>query len=109
MYCIARDGKLVGASVYLGRIKAYHSDTFSSVPYFTPLDEFVLGTLPVPDLDGSVSTVHIGPYTVEAIESHKRGAGEASLSNFPYNYHVNDKPSSLSIWRHVNVCLNAMR
>ena len=68
---------------HLGRIKAHHHDTSSSVPDFTALDDLFLGTvLTVPDFDGSVLTVHIGPYTIEGIESHKHGPGKASLTNF---------------------------
>ena len=48
-------------------------------------------------------TVHIGPYTIEAIEGHKRGPGKASLTNFQYHFLVKDKLSNLGIWRHVNV------
>ena len=71
---------------------------------FTAPDEFFLGTtLPVPDFDGSVLTVHISPYTIEAIESHKRGSGKASLTNFQCYFLVTGKPSNLGIWRHVYV------
>ena len=91
-------------SVHLGRIKAYHNDASSSVPNFTALDDLFLGTtLPVPDLDSSVLTVHIGPYTIEAIEGHKRGPGKASVPNFQYHFLVKDKSSNSGIWRHVNV------
>ena len=70
---VAGDHELAETSVLLGRVKAYHNDMSNPVPDFTELDEFFLGTtLPAPDLDGSVITVHIGPYTIEAIESHKR-------------------------------------
>ena len=104
VYRVSRDGELAETSVHLGRIRAYHSDTSSSVPDFTAPDELFLGTtLPVPDLDGFVLTVHIGPYTIETIESHKRGPGEASLTNFQYCSLVKDKPSKLGIGRHVKV------
>ena len=104
IYRVARDGELAESSVHLGRIKAYHNDEYSSVPDFTALDDLFLGTtLPVPNLDGSVLTVHIGLYTIEAIEGHKRGPGKAPLTDFQYHFLVNDKPSNLGIWRHVNV------
>ena len=64
---------------------------------------FVETTLPVPDLDGSVFTVHIGPCTIEAIKGHKREPGKVSLTNFQYHFFVKDKPSNLGIWRHVTV------
>ena len=67
-YRVARDGEIAETSVHLGRIKAYHNDASSSVPDFAALDEFLLGTLRLPDLGGSVLTVHIGPYTMEYIE-----------------------------------------
>ena len=76
----------------------------SSMPDFTALGEFFLGTtLPVPDRDDSVLIVHIGPYTIDVIESHQRGPGKISLTNFLYHFLVKDKPSNLGIWRHVNV------
>ena len=75
----------------------------SSVPDFTALDDFFLETLPVPDLDGSVLTVHIGPYTVKAIEDHTRGPGKTSLTIFQNHFLLKDKPSNFGIWRHVNV------
>ena len=88
----------------MGGIKAYHNDASSSAPDFTALDDLFLGTtLPVPDLDGSVLPVQIGPYTIEAIEGHKRGPGKASLTNFQCHFLAKDKPSHLGIWRHVNV------
>ena len=98
IYRVARDGEPAETSVNLGRIKAYHSDASSSVPDFTALDDSFLGTtLPVPGLDSSVLTVHIGPYTIEAIERHKRGPGKASLANFQYHFLVKYKPSNLGI------------
>ena len=67
VYRVARDGELAETTVHLSRLKVYHIDTSSSVPYVTALDEFFLGaTLPLPDLDGYVLTVHIGPHTIEA-------------------------------------------
>ena len=94
--------ELAETSVPLGRMKAYHNDTSSSVPDFTAIDEFLGTKLPAPDLDSSVLTVHIGPYTIEAIESHKRGPGKASLTNLQYYFLVKDTPSNLGIWRHAN-------
>ena len=103
IYRVATDGEHAETSLRLGRIKAYQNDASSSVPDFTALDDLFLGTLPVPHLDGSVLTVHIGPYTIEAIEGHKRGPGKASLTNFQYHVLVKYTPSNLGIWRHVNV------
>ena len=49
-------------------MKADLNDASISVPDFTALDEFLLGTtLPVPHLDGSVLTVYIGLYAIKAI------------------------------------------
>ena len=39
---------------------------------------FLGTTLPVPDLDGSMHAVTIGPCVIEAIDGHKRGVGAAS-------------------------------
>ena len=89
IYRVARDGEHAETSLRLGRIKAYQNDASSSVPDFTALDDLFLETLPVPDLDGSVLTVHIGPYTIEAIEGHKREPGKASLTNFNIMFSLN--------------------
>ena len=101
IYRVARDGELAETTVHLGRVKAYHNGASSSD--FTALDDLFLQTLPFPDLDGSVLTVHIGPHTIQAIEGHKRGPGKASLTNFQYRFLAKDKRSKLGIWRHVNV------
>ena len=71
---VARDGELTKTSVHLSRIKAYHNDASSSVPDFIALDDlFLETTLPVPDLDGAIHTVRIGPNTIEATEGHSVG------------------------------------
>ena len=104
IYRVARDGDLSEVSVHLGRIKAYHNDESSSVPDYTALDDlFSLAKLPY--FISSVLTVHIDPYTIKTIESHKRWSGEPSLTNFVQVYYllVEDKPSNLGICRHVNV------
>ena len=101
---VARYGEIAETPVHSGRIKAYHHDATGSVPDLTALDDlFLVTTFPVPDIDGSVLTVHIGPYTIEAIGIHKRGPGKASLTNFQYHFVGKDKPSNLGILRHVNV------
>ena len=46
-------------------------DVSSSVLDFTSLDDL----LPVPDLERSVHTMHTVPYTLESVQSHKRGLG----------------------------------
>ena len=46
---------------------------------------FLGTTLPVPDLDGSMHTVTIGPYVIEAIDGHKREVGPSSVENFQYH------------------------
>lgn len=90
--------------VHLGRIKAAHNGAFSSVSDFTALDRLIfITTLPVPDLDRPVFNVHIGPYTVETIESHKHGPAQAFLANFQIKLFIKDKLSQLGIMIHGNV------
>ena len=85
----------------MGRI---NNDAYSSVPDFTALDYlFLETTLPVPDLECSVLTVHMSPYTIEAIEGHKREPGKPHWRFFRYHFLVKEKPSNLGIWRKVNV------
>ena len=58
----------------------------SPVPDIDALDDLFLGTtLPVPDLEGPLSKVIIGVFTVESIDGQKRGGGAASLTNFQYH------------------------
>ena len=64
------------------------------------LDDMFLGTtLPVPDLDGSMHTVTIGPYIIEAIDGHKRGVGAASVDNFQYHLKIQGQPTQCGVWR----------
>ena len=58
--------------------------------------------MPIPDPDCSVLTVHIGPYTLAAIESHNRGPSKASPTDFQEYFLDKDKPSNLGIWRHAD-------
>ena len=68
---------------------------------FEALDDMFLGTtLPVPDLDGSIHTVTIGPYVIEAIDGHKRGVGAASVENFQYHLKLECQPPQCGVWRH---------
>ena len=55
----------------------------------------------MPDLEGSLSKVMIGAFTVESIDGHKRGVG-ASLTNFQYHLKLEGYPTQMGIWRHVN-------
>ena len=62
------------------------------------LDDMFLGTtLPVPDLDGSMHTVTIGPYVIEAIDGHKRGVGAASVDNFQYHFKLQGQPTQCGV------------
>ena len=73
----------------------------SPAPDFEALDDMFLGTaLPVPDLDGSMHTVTIGPYVIEAIDGHKRGVGAASVENFQYHLKLKGRPPQCGVWRH---------
>ena len=60
-------------------------------------------TLPVPDLEGSVTKATIRPFTVETIDGHKRGVGAVSVASFPYHLKLKDHPFQLGVWRHFRV------
>ena len=82
-------------------MKRFVEPKSSPAPDFEALDDMILGTtLPVPDLDGSMHTVTIGPYAIEAIDGHKRGAGAASVDNFQYHLKLQGKPTQCGVWRH---------
>ena len=79
IYCASKDGDLAEITVHLGRLKKYLPPRDSPVPDLSALDDMFLGTtLPVPDLEGSLNAVKLGPYIVEGIDSHKRGVGSSS-------------------------------
>ena len=83
IFRVTKDGNPAEITVYLGRIKKYVAPRSSRASDLDALDDFFLGTtLPVPDLEGSLSKVMIGALTVESIDGHKRGVGAASLTNF---------------------------
>ena len=74
IYRVAKDSDLAEITVHLGRMKKYVVPRSSPVPDLDALDDLFLGTtLPVPDLEGSLSKVMIGAFTVESIDGHKRG------------------------------------
>ena len=101
IYRASKDGELAETSVHLARMKKYHALCPNVVPDFTALDEMFLGTkLPIPDLDGSVFAVKIGPYVIDGIDSFKGAAGRPSKKNFQYFFLVKDRPRGLGIWRH---------
>ena len=101
VYRVSRDGELAETSVHLGRMKKYFPSSSNPTPDFTELDDWFLGTtLPIPDLDGSVLSVKVGPYVIEGIENFKRGPGKPSPHNFQYFFKIKERPSSLGFWRH---------
>ena len=108
IYRVARYVKRCKNIVHLGRMEAEHIDASRAVSDFTALgDLFSRTNSPVPDLDGSVLTVNINPYTIEAVETHKRGPDKDSLITCQYHFHVIDKPShnslgnrDMAIWCH---------
>ena len=84
-------------------MKKYVVPQSSPVPDLDALDDLFLGTtLTVPDLEGSLSKVMIGAFTVEGIDGHKRGVGGASLTNFRYHLKLQGYPTQMGIWRRVN-------
>lgn len=104
IYRVTQDGATTETTVHLGRMKKYIVPASSPVPDLDALDDMFLGTqLPIPDLEGSVTKVSIGPFTVEEIDGHKRGVGAASLANFQYHLKLKDYPPQLGVWRHFRV------
>ena len=90
-------------STLLGRMKKYLVPRSSPVPDLDALDDLFLGTTqPVPDLEGSLSKVMIGAFTVESVDGHKRGVGAASLTNFQYHLKLQGYSTQMGMWRHVN-------
>ena len=103
IYRVTKDGNPAEITVHLGRMKKYVVPRSSPVPDLDALDDLFLGTtLPVPDLEGSLSKVMIVAFTVEIIDGHKRGVEAASLTNFQYHPKLQGYPTQKGIWRHVN-------
>ena len=103
MYRVTKDGNPAEITVHLGRMKKYVVPRSSPVPDLDALDDLFLGTtLPVPDLEGSLSKVMIGAFTVESIDGYKRVVGAASLTNFQYHLKLQGYPTQTGVWRQVN-------
>ena len=69
MYCVTKDGNPAENTVRLGRMKKNVVPLSSPVPDLDALDDLFLGTtLPVPDLEGFLSKVMIGSFTVEMMD-----------------------------------------
>ena len=84
--------------VHLGRIKQVLNPKSSPAPAFEALDEMFLGnTLLLPDLNGSMHAVSIGPYVIEAIDRHKRGIVAASVENFQYHLNLIGQPPQCGV------------
>ena len=100
IYRVSKPNEPVKVTVHFGRMKRFVKTESSSAPDFEALDDMFLGTtLPVLDLDGSMHTVTIGPYVIEAIDSHQRGVGAASVENFQYNPKHKGQPPQCGVWR----------
>ena len=101
IYRVSKPNEPAEVTVYLGRVKQFVKPKSSSAPDFEALDDMFFGTtLPVPDLDGSVHTVTIGPYVIGAIDGHKRGVGAASVENFKCHLKLKGQPPQCGVWRH---------
>ena len=98
IYCVTKDGNPAEITVHLGKMTKYVVSRSSPVPDLDALDDIFLGTtLPVPDLEGSLSKVMFGAFTVESIDGHKRGLGAASLTNFQYHLKLQGYPTQMGI------------
>lgn len=74
-------------------MKKYNAPESSPVPDLDAIDDMFLGTtLPIPDIEGSVTKVALRSFTVESIARHKRGVGAASLGDFQYHLKLKDYP-----------------
>ena len=103
IYRVTKDGNPAEITVHLGRMKKYVVPRSSPVPDLDALDDlFLATTLPVPDLEGSLSKVMIGAFTVESIDGYKRVVGAASLTNFQYHLKLQGYPTQTGVWRQVN-------
>ena len=103
IYRVTKDGNPAGITVHLGRMKKYVVPLSSPVPDLDALYDLSLETtLPMPDLEGSLSNVMIGAFTFESIGGHKRGVGAEPLTNFQYHLKLEGYPTLMGIWRHVN-------
>ena len=101
IYRVSKPNEPAEVKVHLGRMKRFVKPKSSPAPDFEALDDMFLGTtLPVPDLEGSMHTVTIGPYVIEAIDGHKRGVGAASMENFQYHLKLEGQPPQCGVWRH---------
>ena len=101
IYRVLKPNKRAEITVYLGRMKPFVKPKSSPVPAFEALDDMFLGTaLTVSDLDGSMDTVTIVPYVIEAIDGRKRGVGAASVDNFQYHLKLRGQPTQCGVWRH---------
>ena len=82
-------------SVHLARIKRYYAPSTRAAPDFDALDDIFLGMkIPVPDFDNVQSQVRIKNLVVNVIETHRRGIGKPSPTNFQYLFTFRDYPPS---------------
>ena len=101
IYRVSKPNEAAEATVHLGRMKQFVKPKSSPAPDFEALDDRFPGTtLTVPDLDGSMHIVTIGPYVIEAIDGHERGVGAASVENFQYHLKLKGQPPQCGVWRH---------
>ena len=101
VYGVSKPNEPAEVTVHLGRMKQFVKPKSSPAPDFEALDDMFLGTtLPVPDLDGPMHTIAIGPYVIEAIDGHKRGVDAASVENFQYHLKLKGQPPQRGEWRH---------
>lgn len=95
IYRVSRDDETAEITVHLGRTKSYVAPTPSAPDFEAPGEIFSGRTLPVPDLDGSVTTVALGPHVVEGIGSRERGGRAASTDDCQCRLRLKDNPSQL--------------
>ena len=103
IYRVTTDSNPTEITVHLGGMKKYIVPLSFPVPALDALDDLFIGTtLPVPDLEGCLSKVMIGAFTVESIDEHEKRVGAASLTNFQYHLKLQGYRTQMGMWRNVS-------
>lgn len=94
IYRDTTDGNHAEYIVHLGQMKKYYVPLSPPAPGFDAFDDLVSGTtLPVHDIEGSLSKSMIVAFTVESFDEHETGVGAASLTNFQHRLKLECYPA----------------